>query len=61
MRYFINQDTNEPMTVQEKRDKYPSGKCPLCNAYKWVAGYDPEENEYYIECQECQTKFPEDV
>ncbi len=60
MKTFINQDTDEPMTNQERKQKYPSGKCPLCNAQDWKAGYDPEENVYYIECGDCQTQFPED-
>lgn len=59
MRYFIT-NSGEPMTNQQRQEKYPSGKCPLCNAQDWITVYDPEENEHFIECQECQTAFPED-
>ncbi len=63
MRAFINQDTNEPMTVYEARQKYgKDGRliCPLCGAAHWAAGWDVEDRYYFLECQECHTYLVEE-
>lgn len=57
MRYFINNEGN-PMTNQERVQKYPSGKCPLCNHQEWETAYYPEEDETARVCQNCETLFP---
>ncbi len=57
MRYFTNNDGN-PMSNEERLQKYPSGKCPLCNAQQWYAYYDPEEDESGTLCENCDTHYP---
>lgn len=59
MSFYINTKTNEPMTVEEKRDKYPVGHCPLCGETTWSAGADVDEGEltYFIECDSCHSQF----
>ena len=57
MRYFTNNEGN-PMSNDERLQKYPSGKCPLCNAQDWYDYYDPEESESGMLCNSCDTQYP---
>lgn len=64
---FINQDTNEPMTVSEARQKYSKPgeplQCPLCGDSNWHAGAFADEGEigfYYLRCGTCGTELVED-
>lgn len=60
MLYFI-QNSGEPMTAQQRRDRFPDGKCALClKNFGWIAGFDPEEKEYFVQCRNCETCYPED-
>jgi len=64
---FINQDTEEPMTVSEARAKYSKPgeplQCPLCGDSAWGAGCSADEGHidfYYLECGTCGTQLLED-
>ncbi len=46
------------LTNQQRLEKYPDGKCPLCGARNWNSFYDPELYQSIVECQECHEEFP---
>lgn len=60
--FFINQDTDQPMTNTERRQKYPSGACPLCGARSWHSACRVDEDEllYLVVCDECDSSFISD-
>lgn len=63
---FMNDDTNEPMTVSEARAKYSKPgeplQCPLCGDFDWKAGASVDEGHidfYFLECGTCGTELLE--
>lgn len=60
MVFYLNPDTDEPMTVEEKNTKYSHGHCPLCGETTWSAGAQVDEGDdpvYFIQCDSCESQF----
>lgn len=51
------------MTLKDKREQFPDGKCPLCfGYYGWVGSLQCEEGEeplYVVACKGCNAEFPD--
>lgn len=56
MRSFYK-NNGEPMTNQERLEKHPDGKCPLCGNSSWRSYFDPETFESLIACYVCDSEF----
>lgn len=45
------------MTNEERLRRYPNGKCPLCGGQNWQTHRVPEDDESYVQCEECSEAY----